>query len=238
MNSRVRKWLGGFGLLVASSMALWGLAAPSGGGTAMAAAPPQDLSGSLPFKQILTGGIPGKLEGRDAETRPGAPPYTTAPSPYDPLPFNPLANPTFLANTRANTDATTFAQQEPSIAVNPLNSLNIVSSAKDERSAPGPNTSTKEVWEYASTDGGLSWSNVNAPLLGPNSVHQSDPDNIFRDDGRVYACYLGYNDSGAFSDTGIYVTQSTDGGFTWGNTVMAVTEAPSYSTDKQWLAVD
>ena len=32
--------------------------------------------------------------------------------------------------------------------MNPLNPLNIVASAKDERSAPGPNTATKEVWEY------------------------------------------------------------------------------------------
>src|SRR5437868_14651040 len=41
-------------------------------------------------------------------------------------------------NVRANTDSTTFAQQEPSIALNPLNHLNVVAAAKDERSAPGP----------------------------------------------------------------------------------------------------
>src|SRR4051794_12891671 len=66
----------------------------------------------------------------------------------------PLANPTFQPNTRANTDATSYAQQEPSIAVNPTNPLNIIVDAKDERSAPGPGTDTKEVWLYASTDGG------------------------------------------------------------------------------------
>ncbi|MFL5733991.1 MAG: dockerin type I domain-containing protein, partial [Chloroflexia bacterium] len=134
-------------------------------------------------------------------------------------------------------------QQEPSIAVNPLNPLNIVASAKDERSAPAPNTATKEVWEYTSTDGGVTWFNQHAPVLGPNAVRQSDPINVFRDDGRAFACYLGYNDSGGFTDTGIYVTQSTDGGFTWGNTVLAVPEVITgnptvYSTDKQWLAVD
>src|SRR5689334_11017832 len=41
-------------------------------------------------------------------------------------------------NVRANTDATTFAQQEPAIAINPNNHLNIVTANKDERSAPGP----------------------------------------------------------------------------------------------------
>src|SRR5438093_1346466 len=50
-----------------------------------------------------------------------APPYTSPPSAHvtnDPHWRSP--------NVRANTDATTFAQQEPSIAVNPLNHLNVV----------------------------------------------------------------------------------------------------------------
>ncbi|MFL5732640.1 MAG: hypothetical protein ACJ78Q_05505, partial [Chloroflexia bacterium] len=206
--------------------------------------PTESQGAQQPAQQATGLGIPGKLEGRDAQVRPSAPPYTQAPSPYQPLPRQaPVPNPTFAPNVRANNDATTYAQQEPSIAVNPLNPLNIVASAKDERSAPAPNTATKEVWEYTSTDGGVTWFNQHAPLLGPNAVRQSDPVNIFRDDGRVYACYLGYNDSGGFTDTGIYVTQSTDGGFTWGNTVLAVPEVITgnptvYSTDKQWLAVD
>jgi hypothetical protein len=199
------------------------LSRPAATEAALAAPPPLQPSG----------GIPGKLEGRDAEVRAAPPGYTTAPAPRQPL-----TDPIWAPNTRANTDATTYAQQEPSIAVNPTNPLNIVASAKDERSAPGPNTATKEVWEYASTDGGLTWANVHAPIIGTHAVRQSDPVNIFRDDGVVYACYLGYNDSAGYSDTGIYVARSTDGGFTWGNTVVAVNEAGGYSTDKQWLAVD
>ena len=150
----------------------------------------------------------------------------------------PAVNPIFLPNHRANTDSTTYAQQEPSIAVNPTNPLNIIASGKDERSAPGPGTATKQVWEYTSTDGGVSWLNQAAPLVGPNSTRQSDPVNIFSDTGVAYACYLGYNDGGGFTDTGIYVTRSTDGGLTWNNTVVAVPEGGSYSTDKQWLAID
>ncbi len=194
-------------------------------------APEAALAAPPPPAQL--GGIPGKLEGRDAEVRTGAPAYTTAPSP-----LQPLSNPVFGPNTRANNDSTTYAQQEPSIAVNPLNPLNIVASAKDERSASGPNTATKEVWEYASTDGGLTWANVHAPIIGTHANRQSDPVNIFRDDGVAYACYLGYNDSAGYTDTGIYVARSTDGGFTWNNTVLPVNEGSGYSTDKQWLAVD
>lgn len=142
-----------------------------------------------------------------------------------------------FVNTRANTDKTAYAQQEPSIAVNPTNPLNVIASAKDERRAPVPNTNTKEVWEYASTDGGQTWANVRAPVLGFHATHQSDPVNIFRDDGTAYACYLGYG-AGSFSDTGIYVSRSTDGGFTWGQTAVAVSEESGLATDKQWLAVD
>ena len=176
---------------------------------------------------------PLRQEGRGAPAVPPPPLYTTAPSP-----FRPLTDPAFDPNHRANTDATTYAQQEPSIAVNPLNPLNVIASAKDERSAPAPNTATKEVWEYTSTDGGVTWLNQHAPIIGTHAVRQSDPVNIFRDDGVAYACYLGYNDSAGFSDTGIYVTRSTDGGLTWNNTVLPVNEGSGYSTDKQWLAVD
>ncbi|MDQ2807146.1 MAG: glycoside hydrolase, partial [Chloroflexota bacterium] len=167
------------------------------------------------------------------------PPVTIPQSAFrNPQSSAPAVNPVFLPNHRANTDSTTYAQQEPSIAVNPTNPLNIIASGKDERSAPGPGTATKQVWEYTSTDGGVSWINQAAPLNGPNSTRQSDPVNIFSDTGVAYACYLGYNDGGGFADTGIYVTRSTDGGLTWNNTVVAVAEGGSYSTDKQWLAID
>src|SRR5207253_7216684 len=81
-----------------------------------------------------------------------APLYTTAPSgrvDNDPHWRSP--------NVRSNTDTTTYAQQEPAIAVNPLNHLNVVTASKDERRAPAPNTATKEVWMETSTDGGLTW---------------------------------------------------------------------------------
>ena len=49
--------------------------------------------------------------------------------------FEPLIIPSFGPNVRANTDPQTpnLAQQEPSIAVNPTNPLNVVAAAKDER---------------------------------------------------------------------------------------------------------
>src|SRR5205823_9772269 len=127
MRSRARRWLAVAALIAACGLGAWGLIAPSAGNTAQAAAP-APAWGVSSQAQGDGKGIPGKLEGRGAEVKPAAPRYTTAPSP-----FEPLANPIFSPNVRANTDATTYAQQEPSIAVNPTNPLNVVASAKDER---------------------------------------------------------------------------------------------------------
>jgi hypothetical protein len=219
-------------LLVALSLCALGLS----GGAALAAGPP--AAGSPVASATATPlaapvvALP-RLEGHGAPVLPAPPRYTTAPAPYVPL-----TDTIFAPNTRANIDSTTYAQQEPSIAVNPTNPLNIVASAKDERRASSPGTATKEVWEYASFDGGQTWTNVHAPITGTHAIRQSDPVNIFRDDGVAYACYLGYNDTGGYSDTGIFVSRSTDGGLTWRDPVVAVGEAGGYSTDKQWFAVD
>lgn len=232
------RWSAVAAVLATFIFGVLGTAGRLDGGKAAHTAVP-GMGAATPGGQAAQEGIPGKLEGNRAQVRPTPPLYTTAPSP-----LRPLDSAIFGPNMRANTDATTYAQQEPSIAVNPTNPLNIIASAKDERSAPGPATGTKEVWEYASVDGGQTWANVKAPLLGPNATQQSDPINIFRDDGVAYACYLGFKEGGpSATDTGVYVTKSTDGGVTWTNTVLAVPEviagsSTAYSTDKQWLAVD
>ena len=88
---------------------------------------------------------------------------------------------------------TTYAQQEPSIAVNPQNHLNVVAAQKDERSAPGPGTDTKEVWIETSTDGGLTWP-VQRPIPMPDTTlpQQSDPVVTFSDNNTVYLTIIGW----------------------------------------------
>src|SRR5438093_809931 len=111
---RVWRWLAALVLSAACGVGVLGVSAPAPGDTAQAAAPVRDVP-----QQATGKGIPGKLEGRDAQVRPAPPRYTTAPSPFEPFePFEPLVDPIFGPNVRANTDATTYAQQEPSIAVN------------------------------------------------------------------------------------------------------------------------
>ena len=94
--------------------------------------------------------------------------------------------------SRSPTDSTTFAQQEPSIALNPLNHLNVVAASKDERSAPGPGTETKEVWIETSTDGGLTWPvQTHIPMPDTTKPQQSDPVVTFSDNNTVYVTIIG-----------------------------------------------
>src|SRR5438067_566644 len=57
----------------------------------------------------------------------------------------------FSANVRANQD-TSDQQQEPTLAIDPANPNAVLVAAKDWR------TGTKQVWDYRSSDGGLTWS--------------------------------------------------------------------------------
>src|SRR5438067_9520159 len=131
MNNRARKWLVAAILLAASGLGLWGLAAPQAGGSVQAAAP------VLPVTRLgsLSAPPPGKGVRREsAPPSQGPPPRTGPASPFNPL--NPLVPPNWGPNYRANTDPqppTNLAQQQPSIAVNPTNPLNVVALAKHER---------------------------------------------------------------------------------------------------------
>jgi hypothetical protein len=162
-----------------------------------------------------------------------APPHTTAPAAR-------VANdPHWSApNVRANTDPTTYAQQEPSVAVNPLNPLNVVVAQKDERSAPSPGTATKEVWIDTSTDGGQTWP-VQTHIPMPNSTlpQQSDPVVTFSDNNTVYVTIIGLSDAGGLGTNATMVAHSTDGGLTWPSPAVYLNQGQGGS-DKEWTAVD
>ncbi len=143
--------------------------------------------------------------------------------------FEPLIIPSFGPNVRANTDPQTpnLAQQEPSIAVNPTNPLNVVAAAKDERGG----VNTKQIWIYTSTDGGTNWINQEFPLRAPQPPYSSDPVVSFSDDGWCFVTALPYGGGTA----GIQVATSTDGGITF-STGTQVT--PNGSADKEWTWID
>src|SRR5437588_2536718 len=200
MKFRMSKWLAVSGLLAASGLGLWGVAAPLSGIAAQAAAPAKGNSPStVTWLQQATG-----------IRRESAPPSTgPAPRTGPASPFEPLDLPNFGDNYRANTDTQSpnLAQQEPSISINPTNPLNVVVAAKDERAG----SNTKQVWIYTSTDGGVTWINQIFPHHTPLPSFSSDPIVSFSDDGICYVTDLPYG-SGS---VGVQVARSTDGGITF-----------------------
>src|SRR5438477_7030462 len=97
-RNRVSKWYMVVPMLMICGIVLLSMGTLTNGSTAQAAAPAWG-------GQAQGNGAQGKLEGYGAEVKPAAPRYTTAPSP-----FEPLVDPIFGPNVRANTDATTYAQ--------------------------------------------------------------------------------------------------------------------------------
>ncbi len=185
---------------------------------------------SVPGAQAVTRHSAQPLENGPA-VKP-APPYKTAPS--DQVTNDPHWR---SPNVRANTDTTTYAQQEPAIAINPNNHLNIVAAQKDERRAPSAGSDTKEVWIDTSTDGGLTWPvQTNIPMPDTTQWHQSDPVVTFSDDNTVFVTIIGYGPVNQTSNNHTMVARSLDGGLTWQNAVFL--NPTQGGSDKEWTAID
>ena len=114
-------------------------------------------------------------------------------------------------DTRANTEFSCFPQNETSLDTNPHDSDNIVTGANDYRLG----------WAssgfYTTTDGGKKWYDgwIPFPSLpnGDNLDGGGDPAIVFDRGGTVYYADINFNRT---DDTnGIWVSRSTNGGFTW-----------------------
>jgi hypothetical protein len=113
---------------------------------------------------------------------------------------------------RLNLDYSCFAQDETSIAINPTNPRNVVGGANDYRLGWGSSGF------YATTELGRSWYGDIRPFPTPNNGDDhvdggGDPAVVFDREGIVYYADLHFD---RLSDTsGIFVSRSTNGGFTW-----------------------
>lgn len=124
--THTRRWLAAAAVLAAFILGIWGIVSGlAGGAVAHAAAPLPTIAGDTPAQ--TTQGAARRESGVFSHN--GAP--ITGPAST----YRPLDVPNFGANVRANTDTQSpnLAQQEPSIAVNPTNPLNVVAAAKDEQ---------------------------------------------------------------------------------------------------------
>ena len=131
------------------------------------------------------------------------------------------------------------AQNESSIAINPLNPANMIGSAVDYRG----NSST---WAYYSNDSGRTWKNITLGTARPGWRSSNDPSVCFDHKGKGYLCYGGFNRQGnaQFGENGVFISSTTDGGATWSMRHTAVIihtgqqTADSAFEDKYYVHVD
>jgi len=120
---------------------------------------------------------------------------------------------------RVNQDYSCFPQNETSIAVNPTDPDNLLGGANDYRLGFGSSG------VYTTTNGGDSWYDAIIPFPslpnGDNLDGGGDPVTVFDRDGVAYYMEINFNRT---DDTGgIFVSRSTDGGFTWTRICVPIT---------------
>jgi hypothetical protein len=164
----------------------------------------------------------------------------------EPLPMVPMIMGTSRYASRFSNVNMIIAEQDPmpvqnesSIAINPLNPLNLIGSAVDYRDG----STTKA---YYSKDGGGTWDNVNLGQARQGWRSSNDPSVCFDHLGRGYLCYGGFNRQGQaqFGENGVFVSLTDDGGETWVQKHIAVIihtgqqTADSAFEDKYYVHVD
>jgi len=113
-----------------------------------------------------------------------------------------------FANIRVNTDAGVEAQNEPFVAVNPLNPRHIIVGANNWEAGNG----RFEVSAYVSFDAGSTWS-ASHPYIDRNAgrLNAADPTVAFGQDGKVYFGFVAMTPA----QGAVAVSTSLDGGLSW-----------------------
>lgn len=150
-----------------------------------------------------------------------------------------------LNNSGFSNFGCTTAQNETTIAVNPMNANNLIAGANDYRVCcdfTGLNDGTG--WAYYSFDGGATWGNVQLPGLTAetgsagnlkNVDSAGDPVVTFSPDGVAYYANIVF--SRVKDVSAIVVSSSKDGGKTWSApNLFAYGATGNYFNDKEWIA--
>ncbi len=137
------------------------------------------------------------------------------------------------ANYRVNQDPSGKNQTEPVICVNPLNPNVLVCAADDQR------LGYIGTGYYRSTDAGATWMDG---VFTVDGSYDSEGNRSVSFDraGNVYYAHGSWDDwtscpTGQFSDNGIYVHKSTNGGQTWIPSVYTITAVGNGGTENHCL---
>jgi len=225
------------------------------------------LPWAVPVLALLLGGCLASPSQLPSALAP--PPLPAAPEPFTYLLcqgelLRPLDLPRSGGCNFRATPASEGPAAEVTLAVNPLDPLNLVGGAKDFTLGLDARCGKYNVWSgvFTTFDGGRTWSHSLLPGYPGDARHNnlsqyacgSDPVVVFGPGGEAYyislhvtgdpagdapiaqlAPVLGYGSK----NSGIAVTRSDDGGRTWGEPHLIIhTEEPNQIFDKQWAAVD
>jgi hypothetical protein len=128
---------------------------------------------------------------------------------------------------RANQDYSCMPQDETSLDLNPLDQRNVVGGANDYRLGWGTSGF------YASTDNGQTWYDgiIPFPSLpnGDNLDGGGDPAVVYDRSGTVFYADINFNRTDDTS--GVWVSRSTNGGFTWSRPCVAFLPTSSSTED-------
>lgn len=140
----------------------------------------------------------------------------------------------------------TDAEVEPSLAINPANTRNLIGGWQQDRWSTG---GARGIVAGASLDGGATWTQhalAFSRCAGGNAANggdyerASDPWVTIAPDGSAYQIALAFNGSvlQPNSVSAVVVSRSTDGGVSWGPTTTLIRDTTNFFNDKCSITAD